>query len=236
MSTALHLISSFEEFALPADHLSELDDACRGAAAETGADGVGVSLALPTTLRTLIGASDHTARLLEQAELTAGEGPCTLATRTGLPVVAADLTHPTDARWPGLVHHLRRLPVRSVTAVPLLVNDHPIGSVNFHSARPRGLAGPRPGALKAAASSLTLVALRSRPPEPDHATTIWRQISVATGMVMGRLCVGPEDALSLLRAEAFRDDRWLSDVAYDVVSGRRAADLDESPPVPRVAG
>lgn len=230
MSAARGFISSFEVFARTAETDSELDVACRTAAADLGADGVGVSLALPTTLRTLIGASDRTTHLLEHAELTAGEGPCTTATRTGRPVVAADLTDPADGRWPGLVHLLDAVPVRAVTAVPLIVDGHPIGSVNVHSSRARGLDALSHGALEAVAATVTRAALRSRPPEPDRATTLWRQISVATGMVMGRLSVASEDAVSLLRAEAFRDGRWLGDVAYDVVSGRRAADLGGGPP------
>ena len=225
MSAAGDFISSFEIFALTSEPDTELDAVCRTVAADLGADGVGVSLALPTTLRTLIGAGNRAARLLEHAELTTGEGPCTLATRTGLRVTATDLTDPADDRWPGLVRQLQTVPVRAVTAMPLAVNGHAIGSVNVHSARPHGLDGLRRDELEVAATTVTCAALRSRPPEPDHATTVWRQISVAAGMVTGRLDVSPEDALSLLRAQAFRDDRWLSDIAYDVLSGRRAPDL-----------
>jgi len=41
--------------------------------------------------------------------------------------------------------------------------------------------------------------------------------------------VSSEQALALLRGTAFLQDRWLSDLAGDVVTGQRPANLDDPP-------
>lgn len=123
----------------------DLEGACRAAATALGVDGVGVTLSLPGTLRAVVAGSNDTARDLEQAQLTAAEGPCTLASWTGKPVHTPDLTDFTETRWPMLVLNLADLPVRAVTAVPLTLGAAAsrlaLGSLGVFSTHRNGLDG-----------------------------------------------------------------------------------------------
>ncbi len=65
--------------------------------------------------------------------------------------------------------------------------------------------------------------------------TNWVGISQATGMVMASLHVSSPSALARLRGAAFPEDRWLSDLAGDIVARRRPADLDDPPTLPTKA-
>lgn len=211
------LFTTFAGLALTARSSDDLDSACTAAATGLGVDGVGVTLGLPSTLRAVIGASNHMARLLEEAQLTAGEGPCTLASRSARTVLARDLTDPAETRWPGFVHQVHRLPVRAVIAVPLTVAHNAIGSLDIHSLRPSGLDDLEPATIDAVAATMNRAILHTQ--LIDHTRgnhhTNWVAISQATGMVMASLRLGSDDALARLRSAAFLEDRWLTDLAGD---------------------
>ncbi len=187
---------------------------------------MGVTLGLTSTLRAVIGAIDDTARLLEEAQLTVGEGLCTLASRSARTVLARDLTDPTETRWPGFVHQLHQLPVRAVIAVPLTVAPNAIGSLDIHSLRPSGLDDLEPARLDAVADTMNQAVLRTQLIDHvrDEHHTNRVGISQAAGMVMAPLHVSSDTALARLRGAAFLEDRWLTDIAGDIVTGRRPAD------------
>ena len=205
-----------------------------------GVDGVGVSLSLPGTLRAVVGGSNEAARQLEYAQLTSAEGPCTAATWTGRPVHAADLSDPAETRWPVLVQQLAGLPVRAVTAVPLTIGgaalgETAVGSLDLHSTRAHGLDGLDADALEAVATMMAAAVLHLRTPDPRTAapgTVDWADVQRATDRVAAALGIAPLDALDRLRARAFRESRWLPELAADVLTGRQAADLGDAPTRP----
>lgn len=216
--------------------VAELDEACRLAAGSLGADGMAVTVSLPGTLRAVIGASNDTARLLEQAQLTVAEGPCTVAAWSGRPVFCADLSDAGETRWSMLVRYVAQLPVRAVTAVPLVLNGglsdgRTMGSLDTYSTRPHGLDDVDLLRLVELSGLLAVAALRLRSPEPGtpgERDQPWEGVHRATGMVTAALGVPALDALDQLRARAFTQGRLLTELAADVVSGAQAADLSGS--------
>lgn len=216
--------------------VAELDEACRLAAGSLGADGLALTVSLPGTLRAVIGASSDTARLLEQAQLTVAEGPCTVAAWSGKPVFCADLADPAETRWSMLVRYVAELPVRAVTAVPLVLNGglsggRTMGSLDAYSTRPHGLDHLDLDRLVGLSAVLSAAALRLRAPEAEAAGEAgkpWEGVHQATGMVIAALGLTALDALDRLRARAFCEGRLLTEIAADVVSGAQPADLSES--------
>ena len=231
--TAVLLNRTTGRFSLTWRTHSYVTTACREAAAQIGVDGLGVAMALPGTLRVPLGASNTSARLLELAELTAGEGPCTLAQRTGSVVRTGDLTAVGELRWPTLSRHVRdsRVPVdaRAVISVPLTDGRHTFGSVSVHSTRPDGLLGLDETALGGACTAAAATALRAQPGDPDPATQDWATISQAVRGVMAARGVGSDRATSALREAALADRCSLTDVAREVVDGHRPAELNGPP-------
>ena len=220
---------------------ASLDTACRLAADLLGVAGIAVTVALPRTVRAVIGASTDVARLVEEAQLTVAEGPCTIATATGRPVTVDDLSDPAETRWPMLVRYLTDLPVRAVVALPLipagvLRGGRALGSMDCFSARPRGLDDVDITALGTVAGLLADAVPRLRaahPGTPDPVRGAWAQLHQATGLVMNALGLPALDALDALRARAFAHGQLLNDLAADVTTGREAADLADPPSTPR---
>lgn len=228
MTAAVLLDRTVHHFRLTWPAQGYVTTVCRDVAAELGVDGLGVALALPGTLRVPLGASNLSARRLESAELTAGEGPCTEAQRTGVVVRTADLTGIVDRRWPTLRRHLGnpRVPVdaRAVISIPLTDGRHSFGSVSVHSTRPHGLDRLDVSSLADACTTAAATALRAEPGEPDPATRDWAAVSQAVREVMAAQRVTSERATAALREAALSDRCWLTDIAHEVVDGRRPAD------------
>ncbi len=209
-----------------------LDEACQACASALLVDGVAMTLASATSLRTVIAASNADGRHLEHVQLTVGEGPCTDATGTNGRVSTADLRDPREVRWPALVRQLGSTPVRAVTALPLTVGRSTIGSLDVHSRTPGGLDHLDPIAVDLVAQTLTVTALAIRVSETEDLDAYLggsAEIHQATGMVAGAVGVPVDEALELLRAHAFVHDLLLVDIARDIVAGRRHPDLAESP-------
>ncbi len=212
-----------------------LDAACRAAAAALGVTGIGVTVALPGTLRAVVASSCQVARLLEEAQLTVAEGPCTVATATGQPVTVADLSDAAETRWPMLVRYLTDFPVRAVVALPLipigvLRGGRALGSMDCVSARPHGLDDVDVPALGAVAGLIADAVLRLRTVGTDTTDPFrgsWDQLHQATGMVMNALGLTALDALDTLRARAVTHGELLGELAADVLTGREAADLPD---------
>jgi anti-sigma regulatory factor (Ser/Thr protein kinase) len=110
--------------------------------------------------------SDDVSSLIEDVQVTAGEGPCRDATATRRPVVAPDLSAPPwRQRWPQFTAAALDAGVRAVYALPLQaggVRHH--GALDLYRTTPGGLdTGERRAAstfAAAAAELLTLEELR----------------------------------------------------------------------------
>ncbi len=231
--TAAVLVSAVESLLTTELTAAGVDVVCRQIVELLPVHGVAVTVAVGPGSRVLVGASDATARHLELAQLTAGVGPCTEATRTGQAVVVEDLLAALD-RWPGLGEQLPAAGIGSVVANALLVGPITIGSMDVYR-RDRHLwtAGELADVAEAArVLGLGLAAVQVLEPGGDPSAaggpmdTDRAVLEQATGMTMAALELSAGSALSRLRATAFLQGRLVTDVAADVVAGVVPASLE----------
>lgn len=217
---------------------ASLDGVCRDAVLALAADGAAVDGAAVTLAaqlgdRPLVGGSNDDARWLEQVQLTFGEGPCTEATLTGLPVIASDLRSRHEVRWPMALQALAAGPIQAVIAIPLLVGRTAVGSLDVHSCTAHGLDTLRIESVVGVGQLMLVAVLALRARDPDEAALgLPALVPQATGMVLAALGLSARDALDRLRGLAFVQGRMLADVARDVVEGRQSPDLTTAVPGP----
>ncbi|MFI6208064.1 GAF and ANTAR domain-containing protein [Streptomyces sp. NPDC051041] len=202
---------------------------CAAACEGLGMDGATLSLLTDTPSRQLLAASDGAALLLEEIQFTVLEGPCISAARTGEPVAVDDLDgEPTP--WPLFGATMReRLPqVRSVYALPLFFGDYVLGTADLLALRPHALDADALREASRVADAVTAALLPTRQMlltgtrapawEPEEVVRAhWFDTARAIGALVSRRGVAPEDALALMRAEAFRTGRSLADITADVL-------------------
>ncbi|WP_205878081.1 GAF and ANTAR domain-containing protein [Mycobacterium camsae] len=102
-----------------------------------GADGVGVALVdnqhALSSIRTWAATEMlvHDIDTVQYEELN--EGPCLTCMQSRRPVVSGSLG--SDSRWPHFGGRVARMGVHSALALPLIVGDHVIGSINAYAKR-----------------------------------------------------------------------------------------------------
>jgi hypothetical protein len=194
-----------------------------------GMDGATLALLTDTPSRQLLGASDDDALTLEDIQFTLLEGPCITAARTGEPVAVHDLRHDVTP-WPLFGATLReRLPdVVSVYALPLFFGDYVLGTVDLLALRPHALGEAELEQASQVADAVTaslmttrkMLLTGSRAPawEPQAVVRAhWFDTARAVGALAARRGVSREDALALMRAEAFRTGKPLADITSAVL-------------------
>jgi hypothetical protein len=199
-----------------------LQSCCRGA----DLDGAGVSLSTTAGSREPFHATDEIARQIELLQVTLGEGPCVDVATSRTPVLVADLSDSQDDvthRWPVFRGEALRVGVRAIFAFPMQVGTVQLGAVDLYRKAPGGLSDRQ---LDAALSSVDRVAtsLLDRPTGySDHDPGAVADVLVhqAAGMVMVQTNSTIEEALVRLRSTAFSEGHALSELAADVVRGRR---------------
>jgi hypothetical protein len=200
---------------------------CMASAAVVGVLGAGVVLG--SARRTLgnVCVSGSLIGAVEDAQYALGEGPCVDAVRTKAPVLVGDLAA-FDGRWTEFRRAALVGGVRSAFGFPLLIGTSCIGALNlFHD---------QPGMLtnEQCADAVTVAHVAARmvlgwQSAAERGGLVWQLEHVpahravvhqATGMISVQADVSVADALDLLRAYAFAEDRSLRAVAADVVGGR----------------
>ncbi|WP_433324503.1 GAF and ANTAR domain-containing protein [Spirillospora sp. CA-294931] len=197
---------------------------CAAGAAAAGADGYGVTLATGPGLREVVIASDDLGHLVEDAQLTSGQGPCTDAYLTLEPVLVPDLAA-AAGRWPGFVSIAAPRGVGAVFAFPLAVAGIPVGAVDFFRRDPGGLSGAPLAEAAACARAASGVAFRSLPVPPTGAAPgLPPRVHQAGGMLAALLDVPVPEAIVRLRAYAYVHDRTLLAIAEEVLLRRHTLD------------
>ncbi|MFC9997588.1 GAF and ANTAR domain-containing protein [Nocardia sp. NPDC127526] len=167
-------------------------------------------------------ASDDSARRVETAQATAGEGPAVSAVHEGLPVLVTDLTAECED-WPGFAEALSGTPISgSLLAVPLRLGDIRIGAVDLYR---EAIGRPGPGFTSAAlhvadlvTASLVLAAGDVTKQWAQPVTSRW--IHQAAGLTSAQLGIELVDAYARLRGYAFTHGLSLVEVAHRVVDRR----------------
>jgi ANTAR domain/GAF domain len=207
---------------------------CRSAARALAADGAAVTL-MAENGPGLAHATDRTADVLEREQQVCGEGPSLTAFALQAPVIVDDL-HGVDARlgWPLLAQAMNNVDVGRFLALPVAIGGIRLGVLSIYSRLPGILFHGQLSAALLAADGAGLALLDAERPE-DGAVPVSPlgpvldyRIHQATGMIMEQTGLRARDALSRLRARAFREGVPLPRVAADVIH-RRVRFGQESP-------
>lgn len=236
-------VSSPEVLALVGDYLQ--DAATRIHERVGDVVGVAVTSAVSGGAPLTAGASTTVAAEVDLVQYAIGHGPCLDALREGRETYAPDLAH--DPRWTRYGAEAAAHGVRSSHSVPVLDGRSVVvGVVKIYASEVDGLderqrqVGREFGLEVAGGISLanTLVATSQELEDRIEAMDTRRTIDLATGLLMGRLGCGPEDAFDLLRRESQNHNIRVHDVAIDLLArpsavtaeGAAAADRREHLP------
>jgi hypothetical protein len=218
--------------ALAADEGASTQPLCAAAASVVGVAGAGVVLVSRGRTLGNVCVSDPIAEAVEDMQYTLGEGPCLDACRTKARVLVPDLADPTIVRWPGFRESAQAMGVRAAFGFPLLVESVCVGALNLYHDRVGSLSEEQLADATAVAHVTSRVVLgwqstagagslaQQLEQVPLHRAVVHQ----AAGMVSVQANVPVDDALVLLRAYAFVEDRPISAVAADVVGGRLRLD------------
>jgi len=201
---------------------------CRIAARELEASGVGVTVMAEGGVRGLSAASDAVSEGWEDLQFTLGEGPCMDAFGARSPVLIADLSGRALTRWPVYAAAVHEGGIRAVFAFPLQVGAARLGVMDVFQRRPGPLTEKQ---LRTALllADVTVETLLDRQEDSGRSGSVdglvldvgnRAQLFQAQGMVMVQLAVPLAEAMMLMRAYAFAENRRLDDVARDIVNRR----------------
>jgi hypothetical protein len=227
--TAAVLTLMAEEPAEPEDAhglVGGLQRLCRSARRDLPASGVGLGVVSESGVLMTAAASNTTSALVEDLQVTMGEGPCVDAVSLRRPVLVPDLSSAAVTAWPGYGPAAHDHGVRAVFSFPLQIGTRCLGTLDVYREEPGSLS------RWALARALTYADLALQtmldaqadltPPASalDDLDDTRFEVYQAQGMVMVQLGVGPDESLSRMRAHAYASGLTLGTVADDIV-GRR---------------
>ncbi len=207
---------------------------CRVASLALPATGVGVCVMAAGGHPATVAASDSRSAMIEDLQVTVGEGPCIDAYNSGRPVFAADLAVATRDRWPGYAPAVQECGIRAAFAFPLQIGAARLGALDVYRDEPGALsAETRARALTFADVAMTrLLDAQQRANEDDRAPGLGDaldnrfELYQAQGMVSIQLGVSLHEAMIRIRAYAYAHDRPLGDVADDIIARRILLETD----------
>lgn len=185
---------------------------------------VGLMLADHRNRLTFMAASDESARLMELFQLQYGEGPCLDAFRTARPVTNVNLAGATE-KWPGFAPRAAQAGFESAHAFPLRLRKEVIGAMGvFGSSTELDEADAQ--IVQSLADVAVIGLLQERTIRRGEVLTGQLQgalnsrivIEQAKGIVAQAHVVSPDDAFTLIRDFARRNNRRLSEVAETIVT------------------
>jgi hypothetical protein len=193
-----------------------------------GVDGAGIMLEDDVGELRFVAASDDVVRLIEQFQVTTGEGPCVMAYETGHPVQVDDLHGPTP--FPAFAEAAGQVGMRAVHSFPMLLERARVGALNFYRATP----GPLPedgievGQLFADIATTYLFSARHQDRLTKqieglrHAIQESGAVDQAKGVLMHTYDLEDREAFALLRRHARSHRTRVLDVSRAIMDG----DLD----------
>ena len=203
--------------------LATVSAVCANGRRGSGTDGASVSLAADGHGLSPVWASDLTAEVLEERQITVGEGPCLEAISTGLPVLVEDLERPGDGLgWPAFLREVTGLGARSLFAFPLQIGAISLGTLELYRREPGSLSASQLGAALNTADVLGGVLLGlGADSQVDEVVPHYRlAVHQAAGMITVQLGVPIEEAMVRLRGRAYLEGTPINELAADVVAGR----------------
>ena len=246
-----HILASLVEGGPATEWPAHLVEACR---TSTRVSGVGLAVMGPRGSGGVLAATAGEAERMEDLQFTLGEGPCMDASRSGAPVLVADLERDAEQRWPAFTAGALGVGVKAAFTFPLRVGDRGIGVLDLYRTTRGALTGRHVTEALAFADAATavLLHLQDRPvgaaagvgdagalgtqgragpaPAGDVTDALDRRAVVhqAAGMISVQLAVYVPAALLRLRAHAYAANRSILDVAADVVARRLRFDHSDA--------
>lgn len=180
----------------------------------------------------VMASSTEEARLLELYELQNNEGPCLDCFRSGQIVAREDLPA-MRASWPVFTQRLKELGFGSAQAVPMRLRRETIGALNIFRAEPGPLpeADLRIGQAMADVATVGLIQERAIAARELLATQLQTalnsrvQLEQAKGVLAERAGLQMDQAFTVMRDYARRNNRRLGEVAAQVIKGSIDKDL-----------
>ncbi len=217
---------------------SAVDRVCAAGVTLLSLKGAGLSLMVDGELRGTAGVSDPGIAVVQELQLSLGEGPGVDAWRSSTAVLEPDLAEPAVVRWPAFAQAGVKAGLRAVFAFPLALGAARIGAMVLYRDRAGELSVDELAygmvladvamqvvlGLQAGAPADTLHELLAK--EPAH----WAEIHQATGIASVQLGVSLDQAFVRLRARAFVDGNPLRDLAREIVAGRLRLENWGAPP------
>jgi len=192
-----------------------------------GVSGAGLVLMSKGRSLACVGVSDAATEVIEQLEYTLGEGPCVAAYKKRAPVFDPDLRDVKTERWPEFRRGAMAAGMRAAFGFPLLVDRVCIGALNLYHTRPGALTDRQVDDALVVADIAGRTLLRWQADAPPG-TIAWQleevpkhgiEIHQASGRISVQAGISLADAVVLLRAYAFANDRPIGDIAHEVASG-----------------
>lgn len=209
---------------------------CIACAAALPVTGAGLALMSERGHEGLVAATDGPATAMEMLQFSLGEGPCVDASTTGQPVLQSDLARTGPQRWPGYAPAALEAGIAATFAIPVQVGRIRLGVLDLYRDSPGHLSAEElsESLSYADAAATVLLNLQSRQPRDGelHPDLIdpeqnLSEVHQATGMIAVQTGVGLAEALLLLRAHAYSNDRGILAVAYDVLRREVRFDPDD---------
>ncbi|MBJ7452438.1 MAG: GAF and ANTAR domain-containing protein [Blastococcus sp.] len=199
----------------------------RMCARDLGVGGVGMALMTDEGPAGTVAASDGAALQLEELQFSLGEGPCVDASHTGRPVLQPDLARTGPARWPAFAAGAETAGLVAAFAFPLRVGAIRLGVLDLYRSTVGGLADHELAEALCFADAATTLLLHQQaraagrdPPDDSLVVQDDRaEVHQATGVVSVQSAVSLQEALLLLRARAYAEQRPIGDLALDVLKG-----------------
>lgn len=229
------------ERAAAQDAPAEIADVCVVAVAVAVMSGAALTATSRAGASHVMCVTDDISELLEELQLTLGEGPSVDAAESGAPVLSPDLgALDATSRWPAFAPAASLAGAMAMFAFPLQIGAIQAGVLAMYRAEPGPLAARELGDALLCAHLATVLLLDSQegaargadgaPGPVSQAVELGQhraQIDQATGMLAEQLGIGIDEAFGRLRAYAYAHDQRLADVASDIVSRRLRIREDE---------
>jgi transcriptional regulator with GAF, ATPase, and Fis domain len=191
-------------------------------------DAAGLLLADGRGALQLVAASTEQARLVELFQIQVDQGPCLDSYRTGLPVIVPDIAGASAAaRWPRFAAAAAEMGFANVHAIPMRLRDEIIGTLNLFGSAPDGLDPAVARVARALVDVATIGILQERAAREQELVAGQLQVALnsrvvieqAKGILAERLQMTPDQAFLMLRQYSRANNRPLTQLAGDVISG-----------------
>jgi len=200
---------------------------CVSSADIAGVDGAGVVLILHGRALGTVCSSNQTVATVEEVQYNLGEGPCLDAFNSRAPVLIPDLAAEDVVRWPGFREGAMAAGVHAAFGFPILVGTVCIGALNLYQRTAGSLSDDQYSDALAVAHVAGRTVLNwqsvagegSLARQLEHLPANRAVVHQAIGRISVQAEVDIDDALALLRAYSFSNNRPINDVAVEVASG-----------------